>query len=145
MKAGSRRSRPLTVEDRLREGLADSRRRDAESGGAAIGPHRADLLARHLDKDTPAALCSTGEQKALLIAIVLAHARLIALGEGQAPVLLLDEVAAHLDDDSREALFTELFALSGQFWITGTEPGAFRSLKGRAQFFEVREGGVAPG
>lgn len=135
----------LAVEDRLRASLAQSRGRDAESGGAAVGPHRADLLARHLDKDMPAALCSTGEQKALLIAIVLAHARLIALQEGQAPLLLLDEVAAHLDEDRREALFTELFALGGQFWMTGTERAAFASLADRAQFFEVTEGRVTSG
>ncbi|MHA1113510.1 MAG: DNA replication/repair protein RecF, partial [Alphaproteobacteria bacterium] len=88
----------LSAEDRLRAALADSRARDAETGGAAIGPHRSDLRVTHLTRGLPAAQCSTGEQKALLIALVLAHARLEALDRGAAPLLLLDEIAAHLDE-----------------------------------------------
>ncbi len=135
----------LVVEERLRARLAELRSRDAEVGGAGVGPHRADLEARHLENAMSATLCSTGEQKALLISILLAHARLILLQRGQPPLLLLDEVAAHLDGERREALFAELFALGGQFWVTGTEEGVFESLRGRAQFFEVRDGDVSSG
>src|SRR3546814_13670732 len=96
--------------------LAESRRQDAESGGAAIGPHRSDLAVHHAAKDMPAALCSTGEQKALLISIVLADARLRAAERGAPPILLLDEIAAHLDAVRRAALFEEICALGAPAW-----------------------------
>lgn len=108
----------------LAAALRSSRPRDVAAGRTLVGPHRADLLARHVDKDMPAALASTGEQKALLLGIVLAHAALVAARRGAAPILLLDEVAAHLDPVRREALFARL-AGAGQVWMTGTEPALF--------------------
>ena len=133
----------LAAEDRFRERLAASRPRDAESGGAAEGPHRSDLRVHHLAKDMPAAQCSTGEQKALLISIVLANARLQAASRGQAPLLLLDEVAAHLDGERRQALFDAVMALGAQAWLTGTERELFAGLEGGAQFLAVRDGAVS--
>jgi DNA replication and repair protein RecF len=124
---------------RLRQALAASRRRDAESGGAAEGPHRSDLKVRHLPRNLPAEQCSTGEQKALLVSIVLAQARARAADKGVAPILLLDEVAAHLDRERRTALFDELTALGAQSWLTGTDPEHFAGLAGRAQFFHVAD------
>ena len=105
--------------------LRAGRGRDAAAGRALAGPHRSDLSVTHLDKAMPAELCSTGEQKALLLGIVLAHADLIAEARGQRPILLLDEVAAHLDPSRRAALFERLSAAGGQSWMTGTEPGLF--------------------
>jgi DNA replication and repair protein RecF len=130
----------LEVEDAFRAALAEQRGRDAESGTTGLGPHRSDLVVEFLPKSQPAALCSTGEQKALLIAIVLAHARLIALERGAAPVLLLDEVAAHLDASRRAALFSELAELGSQAWLTGTDRDVFAPLRGTAQFFRVDSG-----
>lgn len=132
----------LLVEERLRAAFNDSRERDAQQGGAKYGPHRSDLLARHLEKNTPAALCSTGEQKALLVGLVLAHARLIAIERGRPPLLLLDEVAAHLDATRRETLYKEILSLRLQAWLTGTEPAVFDPLVGAAQAFTVAEGQV---
>lgn len=129
----------LSVEDRLRAALAGARARDAEQGGAAVGAHRCDLAARHAAHDRPAALCSTGEQKALLIAIVLANAHLQARRRGTPPVLLLDDVAAHLDEDRRAALFAEIEALGAQAWLTGTEPAQFEAWRDRAQFLAVAD------
>ncbi|WP_420346015.1 DNA replication/repair protein RecF [Pelagibius sp.] len=134
----------LAVEDRLRAGLAESRNQDAEAGGAAIGPHRSDLAAEHADKGVAAALCSTGEQKALLIAILLAHARLLTLERGAPPLLLLDEVAAHLDGARRAALYDEILNLGAQAWLTGTDVADFEPLRGRAQFFTISEGTILP-
>jgi DNA replication and repair protein RecF len=134
----------LAAEDRLRALLAGSRRQDAEAGGAADGPHKSDLAVRHVDKDMPAALCSTGEQKALLVAIVLAAARLQAVERGAPPLLLLDEIAAHLDEGRRAALFDEILALGAQAWMTGTDRRLFDALDGRAQFFTVADGALAP-
>ncbi|MDZ7712019.1 MAG: DNA replication/repair protein RecF [Rhodovibrio sp.] len=134
----------LDAEEKMTAALEQSRGRDAETGGAAYGPHRADLVARHVDRDLPAELCSTGEQKALLISIVLAHARLLAAERGFAPLVLLDEVAAHLDAERRAALFDELVALGAQPWLTGTDPELFAGLKGRAQFFEVQAARITP-
>ncbi len=128
----------LGVEDGLRDRLAAARSRDAAAGGAAAGPHRSDLAGRHLERDLPAALCSTGEQKALLISIVLAHARLLALHRDAAPLLLLDEIAAHLDETRRRALFDEIIGLGVQAWLTGTDAEVFADLGERANFFQVR-------
>ncbi len=133
----------LHAEESLREMLAGARRRDAETGGSAIGPHRSDLAVRHLDRDMAAADCSTGEQKALLISIVLAHARLIALHRGATPLLLLDEVAAHLDQTRRDALYDEILALGAQAWLTGTDAEVFAALGDAAQFLSVREATIA--
>ena len=125
------------AEARFAAALAEARRRDAEQGGAAAGPHRDDLAVRHLAKDMPAETCSTGEQKALLIALVLAHVRLQAAERGTVPVVLLDEVAAHLDEECRQALFEALLGLGAQAWITGTEAAPFAGLADRAQRFAI--------
>ena len=111
--------------------LAMGRRRDAAAGRTLVGPHRADLLVTHVAKGQAAALCSTGEQKALLLGIVLAHADLVTEQRGVPPVLLLDEVAAHLDPSRRAALFARL-AGRGQVWMTGTEPALFTDVPGVA-------------
>ncbi|MGE0659735.1 MAG: DNA replication/repair protein RecF [Reyranellaceae bacterium] len=133
----------VDAEEKLRAALAGSRRADAESGGAQVGPHRSDLLVTHLDRGRPAAECSTGEQKALLVALVLAHARLAAIARGLPPLLLLDEIAAHLDRARLHALFEELTALGAQAWMTGTDAETFAPLRGRAQFFRVDDGAIA--
>jgi len=135
----------LTVEDRLQAALRDSRPHDANAGGAAVGPHRSDLKVRHLAKDMPAELCSTGEQKALLIAVVLANARLQTAERGRVPLLLLDEVAAHLDEDRREALFEEILSTGAQAWLTGTDPALFASLGDRAQKVTVEDATLTQG
>jgi DNA replication and repair protein RecF len=112
----------------LAERLHRERRRDAAAGRTLSGPHRHDLSVVHIAKDQPAALCSTGEQKALLLSILLAHATLVAEHRGQPPVLLLDEVAAHLDPSRRAALFDRLGETGGQVWMTGTESSLFNEL-----------------
>ena len=98
----------------------------------------------HAEKDQPAAQCSTGEQKALLIAITLANARLIRARRGMAPLMLLDEVSAHLDIRRRTSLYDELLGLGGQVWLTGTDEDLFAGLAGRAEFFTVADGVVSP-
>jgi len=135
---------PDGLEEWFKGQLAACRRRDAEAGGATIGPHRSDLLVRHGTKDLPAEHCSTGEQKAVLVAIVLGQARERAAERGQAPILLLDEIAAHLDQTRRAALFDELCALGAQSWMTGTEESLFADLGARGQFFRVDDAVVAP-
>lgn len=137
----------LEVEDQLRSALKTSRARDAEAGCVGGGikgrlPHQSDLLVTHAVKDMEAEQCSTGEQKMLLVGLVLAAAGLSARDEGRMPVLLLDEVAAHLDVKHREALFAQVVNLGCQTWFTGTDAGLFASLKGRAQFYEVDAGSV---
>jgi DNA replication and repair protein RecF len=134
----------LAAEDQLRALLRDSRGRDAETGGAADGPHRSDLEVRHLERDLPAAQCSTGEQKALLLSAVLAHARLLAAARDSAPVLLLDEVAAHLDADRRAALFDEVCALGAQAWLTGTDAETFAAFGSRARRLAVENATIRP-
>lgn len=132
----------LEAEDRTRATLAASRR-----PGTAIdaeGPHRSDLTVSHVPKAMGAARCSTGEQKALLVGIVLAHARLQAAEEGAAPILLLDEVAAHLDDRRRTALFEAVLALGGQAWLTGTDRSVFAPIASRARTVEVIDGQLYP-
>ncbi|WP_010544841.1 DNA replication/repair protein RecF [Sphingomonas elodea] len=123
--------------------LREGRRRDAAAGRTLTGPHRADLAVTHLDKGQPAHLCSTGEQKALLLGIVLAHAELVADRVGSPPILLLDEVAAHLDPGRRAALFDRL-AGRGQVWMTGTEPALFEAVPAAATRYRVAEGRVEP-
>ncbi|MEO5866903.1 MAG: DNA replication/repair protein RecF [Sphingomonas sp.] len=113
--------------DALAADLAQGRSRDAAAGRALAGPHRTDLSTMHLGKAQAAALCSTGEQKALLLGLILAHADLVAERVGRRPVLLLDEVAAHLDPGRRAALFERL-AGTGQVWVTGTETALFESI-----------------
>ncbi|MBF9031216.1 DNA replication/repair protein RecF [Rhodobacterales bacterium HKCCE3408] len=119
--------------------FAEGRRRDMAAGRTLAGPHRTDLLAIYAEKGMPAAQCSTGEQKALLISLVLANARALLAETGSAPLVLLDEVAAHLDQGRRAALFDEICALRGQAWLTGTGPELFAELGDRAQGLSVTE------
>jgi DNA replication and repair protein RecF len=136
------RTPAVEVEEMFAYQLEQSRARDAETGGAATGPHKGDLVVHFAAKNMPADQCSTGEQKALLIGIILAHSRLIAAERGAPPVLLLDEVAAHLDENRRAALFDLLIELGGQVWMTGTDESLFSAAKNRAQFWTVRNAGV---
>lgn len=124
--------------------LSRTRGRDAAAGRTLIGPHRADLAVTHVAKDQPAGRCSTGEQKALLLSIVLAHADLVAERTGKRPILLLDEVAAHLDPSRRAALFDRLSAAGGQVWMTGTEASLFQAIGREASWLEVRQSMIAP-
>jgi DNA replication and repair protein RecF len=130
----------LEIEDRYRALLKDSRARDAAAGRTLDGPHRSDLAVTHAAKNIPASDASTGEQKALLIRLVLAHARLIKDMTGYAPLLLLDEVVAHLDPGRRAALYDALFALGAQVWMTGADPAAFGDIVARAQVYVIRPG-----
>ncbi|MDO9416886.1 DNA replication/repair protein RecF [Pararhizobium sp.] len=125
--------------------MRDGRYRDAAAGRSLDGPHRSDLLVRHAEKDMDAGRCSTGEQKALLVGLVLAHARLVADMTGHAPILLLDEIAAHLDPGRRAALFDLVDDLGGQAFMTGTDRSMFDALGDRAQFLTVANGTVAGG
>lgn len=134
----------VDVEERFRRALANGRDRDRAAGRTLEGPHRSDLLVRHRPKAMPAELCSTGEQKALLVGIVLSHARLTGEMSGLTPILLLDEIAAHLDGGRRAALFSILEELNCQAFMTGTDAALFSSLKGRAQFLTVDHGTVGP-
>ena len=127
----------LAAEDRFRAALAEGRRADAAMGGAILGPQRCDVLVRHAEKNMEAAFCSTGEQKALLISILLANARLLAAERGAPPILLFDEVAAHLDTMRRSALFADILALGAQAWMTGTDAALFDELEDAAQHFMV--------
>lgn len=129
-----------TVEDFSRA-FAENRPRDLAAGRTLIGPHRADMSAIYRDKGVPAKQCSTGEQKALLISLILSNARALKAETGTAPLVLLDEVAAHLDAGRRAALFDEICALEAQAWMTGTGPELFTELGDRAQHFEVTEQG----
>jgi DNA replication and repair protein RecF len=135
----------LAVEDDYREALARGRERDRAAGRTLDGPHRSDFIASHGPKGMPARVCSTGEQKALLVGLALAHADLIAqVTGGTPPILLLDEIAAHLDAERRAALFDELVDLRAQVFMTGTDRSGFAALDGRARFFSVEDGRVTP-
>jgi len=132
----------LEAEDAYRRILHDNRTRDAAAGRTLIGPQSSDLSVRHGLKQAPAAQLSTGEQKALLVGLVLAQARLVKAMSGIAPLVLLDEIAAHFDPARRAALYDRLGALGGQVWLTGADPSAFASLKGRAQMLNVTPGAI---
>jgi DNA replication and repair protein RecF len=132
----------VEIEDRYRTLLKENRTRDAAAGRTLDGPHLSDLAVTHAAKRIPAADASTGEQKALLIRLVLAHASLIKQMTGFAPVLLLDEVVAHLDPARRTALYDALSSLGAQVWMTGADPAAFGNVGGRANLFVVRNGSV---
>jgi len=134
----------VAVEDRVRDTLRASRSHDAAQGGAACGAHRSDLLVVYAAKERPARECSTGEQKALLLSILLAMARELRAERGDAPLLLLDEVVAHLDGARRAALFDEISHLGAQAWLTGTDDELFAGLRGRARFFRVLDATVMP-
>ena len=134
----------LDVEDLYRGWLREGRARDRAAGRTLVGPQAADLAVRHGPKDVAAASASTGEQKALLIGLVLAHARLVAAMTGIVPMVLLDEVAAHLDPRRRAALYALLADLGGQVWMTGADRALFDDLPAGAMRFEVEPGRVAP-
>ncbi|MEL6594713.1 MAG: DNA replication/repair protein RecF [Pseudomonadota bacterium] len=121
--------------------LQENRTRDLMAGRTLIGPHRADLAATYAAKGVAAKDCSTGEQKALLVSLILANGRALIAGFGAPPILLLDEVAAHLDADRRAALYDEIIALGAQAWMTGTGPELFDTLQSRAMFVEIGEEG----
>lgn len=138
--------RPATlVEDEYRDALRAGRGRDRAAGRTLEGPHLTDLIVGHGPKAIPAAQGSTGEQKALLIGLALAHARLVGEMAGIAPVILLDDVVAYLDPARRAALFEALDALGAQVWMTGADPSAFAALGARAERFAVRPGTVERG
>ncbi|MCL4120875.1 UNVERIFIED_CONTAM: hypothetical protein GTU68_055884, partial [Idotea baltica] len=124
----------------LRDAFSDGRRIDMQAGRTLIGPHRDDLSAIYAAKDVPAAQCSTGEQKALLVSLILSNARALAEDFGAAPIILLDEVGAHLDNDRRAALYDEICALGAQAWMTGTGAELFDSLGNRAKYLEIDDG-----
>ena len=131
----------VEVEDRYAPRAARGRERDRAAGRTLDGPHRSDLVVAHGPKAMPARLCSTGEQKALLLGLVLAHAELVAgRRDGAAPILLLDEITAHFDDERRAALFAEILRLGAQAWMTGTDAQAFAALAGKARFWRVDDG-----
>jgi DNA replication and repair protein RecF len=130
------------VEDEFRARLDQGRERDRAVARALEGPHLSDLIVTHGPKNTPATLCSSGEQKALLIGLILAKAELIREIEGASPLILLDEVAAHLDQSRREALFAEISRLSAQAWMTGTDRDLFAPMAENAQIFAVNRGKI---
>jgi DNA replication and repair protein RecF len=132
------------IEERYRAALRDARSRDAAAGRTLDGPHLSDLNVTYAAKSIPAADASTGEQKALLVGLVLAQARLVREMTGTAPVLLLDEVLAHLDPARRAALHAELGELGAQAWMTGADPAAFRETQSNTAFIEVRSGMLTP-
>lgn len=132
----------VDVEEQFYNRLRQNRAIDRAAGRTLEGPHRTDLQVFYADKNMAAASCSTGEQKALLTGLVLCHARLAGIMSGRAPILLLDEMAAHLDSYRRAALFDILDDLGGQTFMTGTDHVLFDALKGRAEFFEIRDGAL---
>ena len=129
----------LAAEAKFRAVLAENRQGDSQAGGAAIGPHRSDLAVSLTEKGIAAEFASTGEQKALLISILLAHVALQRGMRGEPPLLLLDEIAAHLDANRRAALFASLIQLDSQAWLTGTDAGLFAPLRRHAQFLSVQD------
>ena len=130
----------LAAEAKFTAALAANQEGDGQSGGAAIGPHRSDLAVSLAEKGIAAELASTGEQKALLIAILLAHVALQQAIRGEPPLLLLDEISAHLDESRRAALFDVLVRLDSQAWLSGTDAVLFAQLRRHAQFLSVRDG-----
>ena len=140
---GALAEKPATeVEDEFRLILEQGRERDRAAARALEGPHLSDLIVLHGPKDAPAQLCSSGEQKALLIGLILAKAELIKEIEGPSPLVLLDEVAAHLDQARREALFGEILRLGAQAWMTGTDRDLFAPIAQDAQIFAVNQGKI---
>ncbi|WP_068084642.1 DNA replication/repair protein RecF [Polycladidibacter stylochi] len=127
----------IEVENAFKESLREGRLKDRAAGRTLVGPHRSDLIVLHLEKELPAALASTGEQKALLISLVLAHAELTSAISGMTPTLLLDEVAAHLDPIRRIALFERLQALGGQVFMSGTDASLFVDLPSCSEIIQV--------
>ncbi|MEQ9121566.1 MAG: DNA replication and repair protein RecF, partial [Alphaproteobacteria bacterium] len=132
----------LAAEDRLRDRLRQDRGRDAIQGATDAGPHRSDLAVAERSSGLAAADGSTGEQKALLVSLTFAAARMLGQATGTAPALLLDEIAAHFDPERRERLFDEALALGGQVWVTGADAGQLAALAGRADWRSVEDAGV---
>lgn len=146
IEASLRDTPAVQSEDEYAKILYDSRKIDQAAGRTLNGPHRSDLVVFHSEKDMEAKACSTGEQKALLVGLVLAQARMVqsAFG-GQMPVLLLDEITAHLDEGRRKGLFDELIRSQAQCWLTGTDKVQFEALNEKAQFFTVSGGNIQQG
>jgi len=136
----------VEAEQAFKERLKDERRRErgSDTGRSGSGVHKTDLVVTHAPKAMRADLCSTGEQKALLVALVLANARLQTALKGQAPLMLMDEVTAHLDMDRRKALFEALASLGSQCWLTGTDKSLFEGLSEKAEFFDVFDSTIQP-
>jgi DNA replication and repair protein RecF len=133
----------VEAEDAYAQTLGETRERDRAASRTLDGPHRSDLVVEHGPKALAARHCSTGEQKALLLGLVLAHAELLTeRQEGAAPILLLDEITAHLDADRRAALFEEILRLGAQAWMTGTDENAFEALAQKSRFWRVVEGKI---
>ncbi len=130
------------AEDHYLRVLRDNRERDRAARRTLIGPHRSDFLATHGPRNMPAGFCSTGEQKALLVGLILAHAELLRDLHGTAPLILLDEISAHLDEPRRKALFEEIISLSSQAFMTGTDHHIFSSFGSNAQFYSLQEGAI---
>ena len=146
IEASLRHTPAVQSEDEYAKILCDSRKIDQMAGRTLKGPHRSDLIVYHRAKDLEARICSTGEQKALLVGLVLAQARMVQSAfDGQMPVMLLDEIAAHLDRDRRKGLFDELIRSGAQCWLTGTDKMQFEALEDRAQFFSVTDGMIQQG
>jgi DNA replication and repair protein RecF len=122
--------------------LREGRARDRAAGRTLEGPHLSDLAVAHADKNVPAARASTGERKALLVGIVLSHVRLVAGMHGASPVVLLDDVAAFLDEERRAALFDALLRLGAQVWMTGVDASAFSVLRNIGEILRVTPGRV---
>ena len=133
----------LAAEDRLKSALFEAREEDRFSGRTNHGIHRSDLKVTHINKEMPAALCSTGEQKILLIAIILAHSYLLTLDYGLSPILLLDEITAHLDDKAREGLAFRILDLGLQAWLTGSDKNQFTNFYGSAQFLKIEDDNIS--
>ena len=133
----------VEAEDRYRSFLKNARNLDSTSRGKGVGPYISDLSVTHTPRNMLASQCSTGEQKALLISIVLANARLQSLERNATPILLLDEIAAHFDASRRTALFGELQNLGAQVWMTGADPSLFAELSGSVQNFSIDNGKVS--
>ncbi|EMD83446.1 DNA replication/repair protein RecF [Pacificimonas flava] len=131
---------PPLSEEEMTAAIGACRRDDFRAGRTLVGPHRDDLLVRHVEKAQPADRASTGEQKALLTGLVLAHSELVAAETGRLPILLLDEALAHLDEGRRAALFGLLQRLGGQVWMTGTDAALFRAISGPATYMEIKDG-----
>jgi DNA replication and repair protein RecF len=132
----------IEIEERYRTALNEARARDKASGRTLEGPHLSDLSVFHAGKNIPAEQCSTGERKALLVGVVLSHARLVSAMHGCAPLVLLDDVSAFLDEERRAALFERLRALGSQVWMTGVDVTAFAALGPVVEHFLVAPGSV---
>ena len=132
----------VAVEEMTKKALHEGRGQDAAAGRTLTGAHRSEMMVFHVEKQQVASMCSTGEQKALLLSIILAQARAGQQWHGVVPVLLLDEVVAHLDPTKRLELFVEIHHIKAQVWMTGTDAKLFEGMEGKAQFFKVENGKV---